>query len=140
MRPARISSLGIATASIVLLSALSLGAQEGSVKEPANNDPGTPAKKTYDTSRRVPPYYGQLGLTPEQKESVYKIRGKHQAKITALQKEITELRAAMLAECETVLTDSQKQQLQQRRQVAADRKKGTRTAATSTEPIKPVTP
>jgi hypothetical protein len=44
--------------------------------------PGTttaPAeKKTYDPTRRVPPYFGQIGLTPEQKEQVYAINANGQ--------------------------------------------------------------
>ena len=44
-------------------------------QEPKPETPQAPAsastptaKKTYDPSRRVPDYFGQIGLTPEQKE------------------------------------------------------------------------
>ncbi len=69
-------------------------------------------------SRRVPRYFGQIGLTPEQRESIYKIQGKHEAKINALEKQIADARAEMLKECESVLTDTQKQLLEQRRKAA----------------------
>ena len=80
-------------------------------------------KKTYDPSRRVPDYFGQIGLTPEQRESIYKIRAKHTETIDALKKQIAEIQAAMLTECESQLTDVQKKQLEFRRANAAKTKK-----------------
>ena len=104
----------------MLLAAGSLVAQEPNA---AKSD-APAAKRTSDPSRRVPPFFGQIGLTTEQKESIYKIRGKHQAKIDELEKQIDELQAQMLAESESVLTDDQKQMLAQRRKTASTGKKG----------------
>jgi Spy/CpxP family protein refolding chaperone len=73
------------------------------------------ARRGFDPARRVPQYFGQVGLTPEQKEAIYKIRAKHYEKIAALERELAELRAQELKECEAVLTESQKQLLAQRR-------------------------
>ena len=91
-------------------------------QEPKPETPQPPAstsaavsKRTVDPNRRVPDYFGQIGLTPEQKEAIYKIRAKHAEKIDALKKQIAEAQAAMLAECESQLTDSQKKQLEFRR-------------------------
>ena len=86
-------------------------AQEPSAKkstEKAAPAPPTVAKKKADPSRRVPDYFGQVGLNPEQRESIYKIRKVHQDKIDALKKQIAEADALSLTECEAVLTDTQK--------------------------------
>jgi hypothetical protein len=81
------------------------------------------ARKASDPSRRVPRGFGQIGLTPEQREKIYGIQAKHMDKITALEKELEGLRQKMYAECETVLTDSQKQLLAERRAAMRDRAK-----------------
>lgn len=87
------------------------------------------AKKKADPSRRVPAYFGQIGLKPDQRESIYKIRGTHQAKIEALRAQIEEAEAKSLAECEAVLTDTQKKLLENLRVNRAS--KGTEAAKTS---------
>ena len=94
-------------------------------QEPKSESPETQSapKKTYDPSRRVPDYFGQIGLTPEQKEAIYKIRAKHNEKIDALKKQIVDAQAAMLAECEAQLTEAQKKQLEFRRANAPKAKK-----------------
>jgi hypothetical protein len=105
-------------AALVLTGALTLVAQE----PPAAKNSEASAKRAYDASRRVPAFYGEIGLTPEQRASIYKIRGKHQAKIADLQKQLDAARRDELAECETVLSDTQKQLLEQRRRAAAETK------------------
>ncbi len=114
---------GLALASFVSLCALSIAADE----------PTAPvvAKKTVDPTRRVPPLFGQVGLTPEQKEEIYKIRAKHQAQIDALHKQLVQAQADQLADCEAVLTDAQKQLLTLRREAAA-RARASRHTATVT--------
>jgi Spy/CpxP family protein refolding chaperone len=113
----RIRAVGAGLAAVLLVAAASLHAQEPKAKAKAK-----PATKA-DPSRRVPDYFGQIGLTDEQRESIYKIQGKHQARIDELEKEIDEIRAKSLGECEAVLTDMQKQMLEQRRKDAAAKKK-----------------
>src|SRR3954467_14060449 len=103
----RVRAAGAGLAAVLLIAAASLHAQEPKAKS-------KPAAKG-DPSRRVPDYFGQIGLTEEQRESIYKIQGKHQARIDELEKEIDDLRAKSLGECEAVLTDMQKQMLEQRR-------------------------
>ena len=46
--------------------------------------------------RRVPPYFGQIGLTPEQREAIYKVRKTHQDKIDVLKKQIADAEARSL--------------------------------------------
>ena len=107
----------------------------------AGRPPKPPAeKKAADPSRRVPPLFGQIGLTPEQKEEIYKIRAKHQAQIESLQKQIAQLQAEMLAECEAVLTDSQKQLLALRREAAARARKAKAARPRPPPPSKPEKP
>lgn len=74
-----------------------------------------PARKGYNPARRVPPYFGKVGLSTDQKETIYSIRGKYQEKIASLQQQIDEMRAQELSECEEVLSDSQRQLLNQER-------------------------
>jgi hypothetical protein len=77
-------------------------------------------KRAVDPTRRVPYYFGQLGLTEAQKESIYKIQAKHQPRIDALEKQLEEVRAQSLEECESVLSDAQKKMLAERRANAAE--------------------
>jgi Spy/CpxP family protein refolding chaperone len=105
-----------ASAMTILSGGLPLLAQE-SGKARAGADA---KKKATDAGRRVPNYFGQLGLTEAQKESIYKIQAKHQPRIDALEKQLEELRAQSLKECEAVLTADQKKMLAERRSGAAE--------------------
>ena len=88
-----------------------------SAQEPKDQDPKDIESKVAEptTFRRVPPYFGQIGLTPDQRERVYEIRGVYQATIADLKRQIEESQAAELAECEDVLTDAQRKLLENRR-------------------------
>jgi hypothetical protein len=120
---------GASLATLALLTAGTLIAQE-----PRAGKADVPVKRSADPARRVPAFFGQIGLTPEQRENIYEIRGKHQARIDELEMQIDRAQAEMLVECEAVLTDSQKQMLAQRRKAANTGKK----AQTSgkTDPMK----
>jgi len=116
-------AVGAGLATAALMAAGTLIAQD--VKpSPKPDDPGPSARRGGDPARRVPDYFGQIGLTPEQREAIYKIRGKHQAKIDELERQIDEIQAQMLVECEGVLTDTQKQMLAQRRKAAGTARRG----------------
>ncbi|MHC5537068.1 hypothetical protein ACYOEI_02390 [Singulisphaera rosea] len=121
--PRRFGGVGMGLIGLALLGAIATAAQEPATKESSDKEAPPSAKRTYNPSRRVPDFFGQLGLTPEQKESIYTIRGKHYDEITALQKQIADIQAKMLTECEGVLTDAQKQSLANRRKAAAETKK-----------------
>ena len=76
-------------------------------------------KRAFDPARRVPDYFGQIGLTPEQREQIYKIRASHYEKIRDLEKQITALNVKMMKECEGLLTETQKKMLEARREAAS---------------------
>src|SRR3954447_3814825 len=118
----RSCAVGSGLATVALLVTGSLIAQEpGTTKAPSKSG-SAKAKGPRDPSQKVPPYFGQIGITDEQRESIYKIQGRHQAKIDELEKQIDEIQAQKLAECEGVLTDSQKQILAHRRTAAAEKR------------------
>jgi hypothetical protein len=110
--------MGLGVSGAASLVAMPLLAQEpaaarpGEVKAPA-------ARRPVDPSRRVPDFFGQLGLSQPQREEIYKIRARHQQKLDELHKQIIQEQADMLSECEALLTDTQKQLLAQRRQASA---------------------
>ncbi len=111
--------LASAVAMTMLLGNLPLTAQEAG-KAQVQTRARTPGKRVMDPTRRVPSHFGQLGLSDVQKQAIYQIRAKHQPKIDALEKQIADLREQMVKECETVLTDTQKKLLEERRVGAAD--------------------
>jgi hypothetical protein len=64
------------TAVVLTLGSLPLLAQEPQTAKPATPPQAQEARPAYDPARRVPPYFAQVGLTPEQRESIYKVRGR----------------------------------------------------------------
>jgi hypothetical protein len=119
----------IGCAGILALGSLRLDAQEPSGAK------AEVAKKVYDASRRVPVFFAQIGLSKEQKEEIYKIRSKYLDKIAALEKQIDEVKAEEMRECESKLSASQKQLLDARRRASAELKKAR--AAAKSEPAPP---
>ncbi|WP_339729302.1 hypothetical protein [uncultured Gimesia sp.] len=75
----------------------------------------TNAKETKTTSKkskgRVPPHYGKLDLTQEQKDKIYSIKANYKSQIDSLKKQLAELNKKQKTECETVLTSEQKTKL-----------------------------
>ncbi|APZ94971.1 hypothetical protein [Fuerstiella marisgermanici] len=65
------------------------------------------AKKDSSPYHRLPAYYGQLKLKPEQREEVYKIKDEYGPKIDKLEKELEELKEAQDEEIKDVLTRTQ---------------------------------
>jgi hypothetical protein len=130
----RAAALAVSAATMTLLAGgLPLAAQESGKAQADSKTKTKSAKRSYDPARRVPNHFGQLGLSDAQKESIYKIQGKHTPQIDALEKQLDDLRAQMLKECESVLTGPQKQMLVERRASASD----ARTKKTSSAPAKP---
>src|SRR5581483_9034065 len=88
----RAGGIALGLVAVVLMGRLPLVAQE----------PGTPkgdapaAKRKY----RVPDYFGQIGLTDQQRASIQAIQVKRHEKIDALEKQVAAEKAALLAECE----------------------------------------
>ena len=110
-------------ATMLWAGSLPLWAQEPRADKPADPSKAPVVKSAFDPTRRVPDFFGQIGLTPDQRESIYTIRGNHQQKIVALEKQIAQARGEMLADCETKLTDTQKELLGTLRRASAERKK-----------------
>ncbi|MCH7978744.1 MAG: hypothetical protein IH935_07185, partial [Acidobacteria bacterium] len=79
-------------------------------------------KKTF--RRRVPNYYGQVGLAKKQRERIYSIQKKYFNEITALEEKIEELKEKRNGEMYDVLDDSQKKKLDNLREAAAKKRKG----------------
>lgn len=73
--------------------------------------------------RRVPSYFGSLGLTSEQRDDIYAVNEKYVPQIQELQNKIEGLRERMMSDCEDVLTPAQKKILAEARKTAADRRK-----------------
>jgi hypothetical protein len=112
----RIGAVSLGLVAVVLMGQLPLVAQE-----PAPSKPAAPtARKKQDLSRRVPNYFGQIGLTNEQRASIYSLQAKHVEKIEALEKQIATEKAEMIAESETVLNEVQKKLLDNLRKAAAE--------------------
>jgi hypothetical protein len=80
--------------------------------------PKPATRRKSDPRRRLYPYFGQLGLTDAQKQSIYDIRAKHATRINALEKQLEDARGQAIAEAEGVLTPAQKKLLEDRRKAA----------------------
>lgn len=78
--------------------------EEAPAKASAKETKQTPAKRKV----RLPNHYGKLNLTDTQREKIYKIKTDYKAQIDSLKKQLAELDAKQDAECEAVLTPSQK--------------------------------
>jgi hypothetical protein len=130
----RATALALSAATMTMLAGgLPLAAQEAATTRVDTKTKTKAAKRSYDPARRVPNLFGQLGLSDVQKESIYKIQGKHMPKIDALEKQLEDVRAQMLTECESVLTGPQKQMLTERRTNATE----ARTKKAGGAPAKP---
>lgn len=117
-RPPRRLRTALAAATLLGAGLLPLLAQEPKgAKQP---DPA-PAR-AQGNGHRVPPYFGQLGLTPEQREKIYKIQDDSQSKVDALQRQIDEVKARALADSEAVLTPEQRKLLEHRREASKSAK------------------
>jgi hypothetical protein len=124
-----------ATAMTLLSSGLPLGAQEPKAPPTAETQSTSKTgRRAYDPARRVPMYFGQVGLSDSQREEIYKIQSKHLPKIAALEKQLSELRDQMIHECEGVLTPAQKQILAQHRASATEGRSLRRGAAVKSRP------
>lgn len=137
----RAGVLALAFVGVVVLGlgAGGMAAQEPSAGKPAEAAGTTApaAPKASDPSRRVPRFFGQIGLTPEQKDEIYKIRGKHQQKLEELQKQIARVQSEMMAECEAVLNETQKKMLTYRREASAKARKARASSTETPAPAKP---
>lgn len=115
----RSGAVGLGLASVILLGTIPLAAQErpGGTTTITSQ---TTIKKPVDPTRRVPNYFGDLGLTDDQREAIYKVRARYQPRLDELKKQTIETNAKILEESESVLTAPQKEILVARRRAAAE--------------------
>jgi len=73
--------------------------------------PKESAAKSASSRRRLPRYYGKLGLSEAQREKIYGVQEKHAAEIEKLEKQLADLKEKQEADCRKVLTADQKKQL-----------------------------
>lgn len=114
----RTGVVALSLLAVLLVGPGPIRAQEPSPSASKPSGP-VPAKKSI---RRVPDYFGQIGLTPEQRASIYGVLNQRQEKIEALERQIASERAEMIRECEAVLTETQKKLLENLRKAASEPK------------------
>lgn len=88
-------------------------------------------QRVYIPSRRVPMYFGQVGLTSSQREEIYSIRARYYEQISDLKRQIEELEEKEDGDCTGVLNDSQRKLLESLR---AARRGGIRAPAPAESP------
>jgi len=134
-RTVRFGVLAASAVAVMMAGTFPLRAQEAR-PSPKEEPAGRPAvKRSSEPSRRVPPFFGQLGLTPEQREEIYTIRRKHQDKIDALTRQLAGIQAEMLTECESVLDGTQKQILETRRNATTPARKARASSAADKDSV-----
>jgi hypothetical protein len=80
-------------------------------QEPKKDDP----KKDEPTAKvkgRLPQYWGKIGLSDSQKQTIYQIQGKYGTEIEKLHAKIREMETTRDKEMRAVLTDDQKKSLE----------------------------
>lgn len=81
------------------------------------------AAKAEPGVRRLPPGYGQLELSDDQREKVYGVQEKYAAQLAKLNQEIADLRSKISSESEAILTPAQRTQLNRYRAEAKSKTK-----------------
>ncbi len=79
------------------------------------DDAKMPAKGKDATSKgrgQLPTYWGQLGLSESQKQSVYKVQGKYNEESDKLESQIKEMKGKMVEERGKILSPEQKTRLE----------------------------
>jgi hypothetical protein len=117
----RVSGIFVGLALVGAVGILPSFAQDPAQEKAASKkEKGSTSGKGY---RRVPANFSKVGLTDEQRQKVYQIRGKYQNEITTLKSQIEDLQAKELTDCEGVLLDSQKKVLADLRATSKPSKK-----------------
>ncbi len=84
---------------------------KSTAKTESKSESKTEVKKEADGTGRLPRYFASL-VDDTQRAKIYQMQEKYRDKIAALRKEIEELESKQMAEFETVLTASQRKELQ----------------------------
>jgi hypothetical protein len=101
-------------------------------KSPEVAEPSTRSR-----TRRLPAYYGQVGLSPRQRETIYSLQGAYADRIDELERQLESLKARRDQEIEAVLTPPQKARLHQLLEAAA-RRRASRSKSAAAEADVPV--
>lgn len=121
MRRAFRNTFLLLTIAIAPMSSESAVAQDSPKAKSSGSDPVLAPRKQADTTksaadyRRVPQYFGQVSLSPEQRESIYAIREKYAKRQAQLEEELASIRDSVLRESEAVLSKEQRDRLIQLR-------------------------
>ncbi len=91
----------------IALTAGALTAVAQTKKSTSSKSKSTTAKKESSPYHRLPPYYGQLKLKPEQKQEIYAIKDKFGPEIAKYEKALEDLKAEQNEEIKDVLTRTQ---------------------------------
>lgn len=127
--------------SIVLTCALAAGhggptqeaprrAQQSEQSSALSENEDSPAKqKDDDTFRpRLPNYYGQIGITQQQRKVIYTIQRQYHKRIRELERRLEAVKGERDVKIYNVLTPLQKKLLQQRKEAARLRREARRKA------------
>lgn len=129
MRSFRIAAGLLAPLTAFALLAVVQAQQQGQQPVPAQNAAGAgaaPGAKKAKNYRRVPRYWGQIDLSDQQKEKIYKIQALYGRQIEKLELQIETLKGEQKQVCLRVLTDQQRVRLAQRIQAAEQEREARR--------------
>lgn len=103
----------VAAATMILATQITAPATIAQEKEGVKKDVAKKGatKKASAFRRRLPNYFGQVGLSKEQKDGIYKIQETYHNQIAALQKQIADLEEKRDSESRGVLTEEQQKKL-----------------------------
>lgn len=82
-------------------------------QEAKKDDPKSTKKEEPKVKGQLPPNWGKIGLSDDQKKQVYKIQGKYAEEIDKLESKIKELKGTARKEMFEVLTADQKKRLEE---------------------------
>ncbi len=112
-------ALVVVLSSSLMLVTASLSAQDPENQEETGTPEPSPAVRV--SARRLPDYFGMIGLSQTQKEKIYQVREQRLGEIEVLERKIQEIKDGIVADCEKVLTQTQLQLLQEIRERKAGR-------------------
>lgn len=84
----------------------------GLIGQDAKKDDGKKDEPAAKLKGRLPPHWAKIGLSDQQKQTIYSIQGKYSGEIDKLKAKIDELEATRDKEMRAVLTPEQKKSLE----------------------------
>ena len=106
----------------IALAILLSGLSSASAQDKEKSKSSSSSSKSESKVRGVlPQNYRQLGLSDEQRQSIYKVQNEYSDKIDDLQKKIDEMKAERNAKYLKLLTKAQRDRLEEIRKSASDK-------------------